>query len=301
MKNLLLTLFLALLTLDSYALDYELVSFTSTPAKTPEMLLKMTNKRRADLAPFNCMESTREELFTPRLNENEKQDSLRFSDSKGNIYIYKNSKLISLDGKTINKVRDRFLKSLLKTMKRLESFPESKQLINELQSSLYIFTIMYGGNRYDPSPIDGRSYLHGNEAGFISMLDDMRPMIEQFPFTNIGYGGKILWNPNIKASFVESDYQERQVDADLVLVHEMYHAYDGMRGLLDRRFVKADNLEFQPVCEYRAVRMENIMRARFGDHYRRFYSKPSDLYIDKDMLDENNEPEILPTPCVQWL
>ena len=81
----------------------------------------------------------------------------------------------------------------------------------------------------------------------------------------------------------------------------MYHAYDGMRGLLDRRFVKSDELEFQPVAEYRAVRFENIMRKHYGGLYRRFYSTPSDLSSIKDMLDEYEEPIVIPTPCIGWL
>ena len=103
------------------------------------------------------------------------------------------------------------------------------------------------------------------------------------------------------AKFVESDYKEREVNVDIILAHEMYHAYDGMRGLLDRRFIKADELEFQPVAEYRAVRFENIMRKNYGGLYRRFYSTPSDLNSIKDMLDKYEEPIVIPTPCIEWL
>jgi hypothetical protein len=295
------TLFLfIILSFHLLAQDYELVSFVSTTPRTPEELLIETDKTREQLSPYMCDITNREELFTPRIVENLAGDSLQVMDQNKVVYIYKNKRIYK-DGKPIRRVRDAFLKQVLATLKRLERIPEAKQLIEELQHSIYTFTIILGGNRYDPSPLGGRSYLHGNEAGFVSMMDDFRPMIERLVFKNIGFGGKIFFNPSIDASFVEIDYQERKVNPDVVLAHEMYHAYDAMRGLLDRRFIKADHLEFQPVCEYRAVRMENILRLRMGDLYRRFYSKPSDMSSIQDMLDENNEPVIIPTPCINWL
>ena len=90
-----------------------------------------------------------------------------------------------------------------------------------------------------------------------------------------------------------------KIDTDIILAHEMYHAYDGMRGLLDRRFVKSDTHEFQPVCEYRAVRLENSLRKSLGYKYRKFYSHTEGS--DQDMLDDNGEPIKIPTPCINWL
>jgi hypothetical protein len=74
-----------------------------------------------------------------------------------------------------------------------------------------------------------------------------------------------------------------------------------MRGLLDRRFVKSDEHEFQPVAEYRAVRMENILRHALGYQNRRFYSYTKGDTEHKDMLDQNGETIVLPTPCVSWI
>ena len=293
-------IYVSLFSIHLLALDYELVSFVNTTPRTPEELLIETDKTREQLVPYTCNANERDELFSTRLVENKNGDSLDIMDTKKNIYNYKDGKLFQND-RVVRRVRDKFLKKVLLTLARLESIPEGKRLIEELQHSIYKFTIIFGGNRYDPSPVGGRSYLHGNEAGFVSMMDDMRPMIEQLVFKNIGYGGRIYFNPGIDASFVEVDYIERKVNPDVVLAHEMYHAYDAMRGLLDRRFIKADHLEFQPVCEYRAVRLENTLRQRMGDKYRRFYSKPSNLNSIQDMLDKNDEPVVIPTPCINWL
>ena len=100
---------------------------------------------------------------------------------------------------------------------------------------------------------------------------------------------------------MESDWIQRKVDPRIILGHEMLHAYDGMRGLLDRRFVKSDHHEFQPVTEYRAVRMENILRIALGHKRRKFYSYTVGDTDQKDMLDTNDETIVLPTPCIKWL
>jgi hypothetical protein len=299
MKTQILTLLL-LISSNIIAKDYELISFVQSRVRTPDEILKETEKSREELTSYTCDSSNRFDLFTPRLVENKNADSLKLQDQEKKIYIYKNKKLY-LNGKLVRKVKGKFLRKAYNTLLRLENIPEAQQLISELQHSIYEFTIIFGGNRYDPSPVGGRSYLHGNNAGFISMMDDLRPMIERLSFNQIGYGGRIYFNPNIDASFVEVDYLERKVNPDVVLAHEMYHAYDAMRGLLDRRFIKATHLEFQPVCEYRAVRLENILRARLGGKFRRFYSKPSDLSSVQDMLDDNDEPVVIPTPCIDWL
>lgn len=286
----------------TFALDYELINFANNRLRSESEILDETGKTRVQLASFQCFINTRNDLFTLNTRANLKMDSLRVKDSKDNTFIYRDQKLYRLNGSLYNRrIRDSFLKTLMKTLSKLEMFPESKQLINELQASPFPFVIEKGGNRYDPSHSNERSYTGGNEAGFVSLLDELQPIVERFPFKQIGYGGRIYWNPATVAKFVESDYKEREVNVDIILAHEMYHAYDGMRGLLDRRFIKADELEFQPVAEYRAVRFENIMRKNYGGLYRRFYSTPSDLNSIKDMLDKYEEPIVIPTPCIKWL
>lgn len=255
----------------------------------------------AELEDYKCDNKDRYELFAQTTIQNMAQDSLKIITKKGATLTYIDGNLYKENGDELTKVKDKFTKIALKTLKRLRSVPETYQLIKELQYSPYPFYIKFGGNRYSPNNPGQRSNMHGNDAGFISMMDDLRPMVDGMPFSQIGFGGFIQWNPNIKAEFVEVDYKKRFVDKDLVLAHEMYHAYDGMRGLLDRRFVKSDTHEFQPVCEYRAVRMENILRNDFGYKYRRFYSAPDDMNTIKDMLDENDEPVVMPTPCIDWL
>lgn len=294
------TTLLLLLSTSAFAHNYELINFSNTVMRTEEAILKETNKSKKDLAQYTCSNPERFNLFANTTIQNMKKDSLRiFSKKLGKTFIYIDGSLSTEDYKPVTKVKDKFLRIALKTLKRLQTVPESRRLIEELQFAPKPFFIKLGGNRYSPNNPEERTYLHGNEAGFVSFMDDLRPMIEKFPFELIGYGGLILWNPNTVAKFMEADGKMRQVDTDLILAHEMYHAYDGMRGLLDRRFVKSDELEFQPVCEYRAVRMENSLRKSFGYQYRQYYSYSET--DPRDMLDDNGEPIVLPTPCIEWL
>lgn len=280
---------------------YELINFSSSRVRTIDEILSETGKTKEELQKFNCNNPDRFELFAQAPIQNIAMDSLKILTKKEEIQTYSQGKLFDINGNEILKVKDKFTKIALKTLARLEKIPEARSIIEELQASPSPFYIKFGGNRYTPNNPGQRGNMHGNDAGFIAMLDDLRPLVDGMPFSQIGFGGFIYWNPKTIAAFIEEDYKERNVDQDLILAHEMYHAYDGMRGLLDRRFVKSDTLEFQPVCEYRAVRFENIMRKAFGYKYRRFYSKPQQLQTPKDMLDDNDQPIVIPTPCINWI
>lgn len=283
------------------AFSYELINFSSSRVRTIDEILTEVNMNAAELEAYKCNNQDRYELFAQTTIQNMAQDSLKILTKNGKVLIYRDGTVSDTNGVILRKVKDNFTKVVLKTLARLETVNETRQLIKELQYSPYPFYLKAGRNSYSPNNPDQRGNTHGNNAGFISMLDELRPMVDGMNFSQIGFGGMIYFNPNIKAEFVEADYKKRYVDKDLVLAHEMYHAYDGMRGLLDRRFVKSDTHEFQPVCEYRAVRMENIARAAFGYKFRRFYSAPEDTNTVKDMLDDNDEPVVMPTPCVNWL
>jgi hypothetical protein len=287
-------LFSLLLLQSTISYSYELISFSSARVRANlAEILNETGINKDKLTPFRCDNTERFDLFSTSLIQNMAKDSLKIIGQDGTLYTYSNGGILET-----TKVKDTFVKKVLATLKRFESVPETQRLVEELQFSPYKFYIKLGGPRYLPHEIGQRSNMHGNDATFIANVSELRPFVDGMPFSQIGFGGHILWNPNFKSDFVEEDYKKRGIDADIVLAHEMYHAYDGMRGLLDRRQVSGDDYEFQEVCEYRAVRMENIVRKAFGYKYRRFYSEPSDLYSAKDMLDDHNEPVVIPTPCV---
>lgn len=281
--------------------NYELINFSSARIRGIDEIINETGTSKNTLKKFNCQNSKRFEVVAQNPIPNMAMDSLKIITKEDSVQTYFQGKLLDVNGNEINIIKDKFTKIVLKTIRRLESIPEARAVIELLQASPYPFYIKRGGNRYQPNNPGQRPLTHGNDAGFISMMDELRPLVDGMPFSQIGFGGFIYWNPKTKASFIEEDYILREVDKDLILAHEMYHAYDGMRGLLDRRFVKSDVHEFQPVCEYRAVRFENIIRKALGYKYRRFYSTPTDLQSPKDLLNDNNEPLVIPTPCIKWI
>src|SRR5690606_10353523 len=111
----------------------------------------------------------------------------------------------------------------------------------------------------------------------------------------------IFWEPQSYATFVEEDLRERAVPTAIALAHEMFHAYDAVRGLLDRRFVEHAELEFIPLAEYRASYFENVLRKNMGHKYRKFYGNSANRESSVDLLNKEGKPIFLPTPCISWL
>lgn len=298
-----MSVFLFILSLSAFAAipPYELINFASGERRSPEDLLKETSKTLEDLKNFHCESNQRGELFFENMLMNLAADSLKIVTThkkKQVIYTYRDGKVF-LNGKK-TKARGSYAKKTLKALKKLSrKSTHVKKLLSKLQMAPAPFYIKFGRNQYTPNMLDERSNEHGNEAGFVSMMDDRRPMVEGMVFEQIGFTGQINWNPGANLELVEIDYVKRSAPSVLALAHELFHAYDGMRGLLDRRFVKGEGLEFVPVAEYRAVYFENLVRKDLGLKYRRFYS--GSKKGEADLLDENNQPILLPTPCIHWL
>ncbi len=81
----------------------------------------------------------------------------------------------------------------------------------------------------------------------------------------------------------------------VALAHEMYHAFDSIRGILDMRFVQGEKYEFAFISEYRAVYFENIARKAAGIDYRTHYDQDQ---TGPGVLDEYGEPRKMPSPCL---
>src|SRR5690606_28630330 len=138
-------------------------------------------------------------------------------------------------------------------------------------------------------------------AQAITFLNTLRManVSETHPFNDIGVGGEIKWHPKLKVDTIEAGGVRSRLDVDVALAHQMYHAFDSIRGVLDMGFVKGDKYEFQSVLEYRAVWFENQVRKELGIRYRKHYSDPWEGDKDpQDMLDDNGEPILMPSPCL---
>jgi hypothetical protein len=298
MKNL-ITMIIALSSTSLFA--YELISFSPSIARSEEDILKESGQTRESVAQFSCDNPNRTDLFFKTTIGNLAMDSLKIYEKESkSIYTYISGKLYDSNNRE-TKPKHKFVKTVLELLQVYETIPEVRKLLFELQASPFDLYITRGGNRFLPQKFGQRSGWHMNDAAMVVSLDEKKPMTERLPFGTIGFGGFIYWNPETKANSIESDGKKRKVDPRIILAHEMMHAYDSTRGLLDRRFVKSNTHEFQPVTEYRAVRVENILRFSLGHKHRKFYSEPDVMDDNKDMLDENGETLILPTPCINWL
>lgn len=299
MKKLtLLTLFIltqSALVYGSY--EYTLLNFSNSTERTQSEILNETGLSTNDIAPFDCKHPERFDLFFNFQQVNTKADSLVIVDRKKN-YIYKNQSLYNSRGRLVRKPKG-FLRETFNALREMEKFPETATLVKNLQQSLFKTYILLGGNRYKPNTPEERNSYHMNHSMMAVNLDDLKPFVEKMPFHQIGNPGQVGWNPATKAKFMEADGVMRTVPKPVVLAHELMHAYDALRGMLDRRFVVSDELEQTTVAEFRAVYLENTFRKHLGGKYRRFYSHSDGA--KKDLLDENDQPILLPTPCVKWL
>ncbi|MBC7385463.1 MAG: hypothetical protein H7301_04765 [Cryobacterium sp.] len=83
----------------------------------------------------------------------------------------------------------------------------------------------------------------------------------------------------------------------VTLAHELFHAYDGIRGLLDRRIVfPPERFESTEVSEYRAMYFENRIRHNSGIPYAIHYG----TYAENEpgVLDASGNPIWFPVPCL---
>jgi hypothetical protein len=288
---------LVLLSANSYALDYERILFSNgTQPLDPQELLKKVRMQMNDLYGYDCNQG-RDQLFTDDLNMNPASNSLLIKDGNDKVVIYIDKKLYTTDGKP-TRAKGSWIKRVYTAMLRLEKIPVAATLIDKLETSFQPVVIKKGGNQFDPSYDGERRYTYGNNASFVMNFDERKPFVDGIPFNLIGSGGRIFWNPDMKSKFVESDGVKRSIDGVVALAHEMYHAYDSIRGLLDRRFVKGDGLEFSGIHEYRAVFLENMVRKGLGRKYRKLYGQTDS---ENDLLDENGEPIWITDPCIGWL
>jgi len=281
--------------------SYELLYFSSAKQRNIDSILTETKKIRADLELFKCNTPNREQLFNDITAINPKANSFKIIGKNKEIYIFKNDKIFTLKGKRIRRPKDSFLKLAFSALTEINQFPIGLELIEKIQTAKTSFYLQRGRNSYNPAMPGERTYWHGNEASFVSGMDELKPQVDRLPFKLIGFSGRINWNPTLRSKLIEEDYVKREVSPVIALAHEMMHAYDGLRGLLDRRFVHGVDFEMTTVAEYRAVYLENKLRAQMGKLYRRYYGTPLEDRSKQDMLDDDDTPLMMPTPCIKWL
>lgn len=260
----------------------------------------------ADLLPhLKC--NGRDELdpFQKPHRINPLRNSLKVRIPKSDItYTYILGKFYDSDNREAH-ISDPFVQSVAKAFKRFEAIEPTQKLLRELEESYFPLTVSRGGNSFNPQ-IPGGKFWSGIKMAqavpFLSTLRMSDPSATH-PFNDIGVGGEILWSPTLKVESIEADGVKRELDRDVALAHEMYHAFDSIRGLLDMGVVQGADYESESVVEYRAVYFENLVRQEFGIKFRKHYGDPwvpegGDPSKAADLLDDNGQPIFIASPCL---
>jgi hypothetical protein len=238
------------------------------------------------LSQYACNERDELDVFWPALRSNSMGHSLTIQLYKSEEkIIYREGVFYTLSGEIQTDLSNVFVSYVADALKKIEEIPEGRILLRELERSYFPLTIALGNNMFNPKDDAGRSYHGIYRANALSIFSQGRMTSEEVPFNNIGAGGTIGWNPKTTV-----------VLPHIALAHEMYHAFDSIRGLLDLRFVQGKDFEFVSVSEYRAVYFENLARKTSGIPYRTHYGEDQ---TGSGVLDEHGEPRRMPSPCLK--
>lgn len=240
----------------------------------------------SELLPFyQCNGRDEQDFLWPALRKNPRGDSLQIKIPKmEERFIYREGSFYQLNGEPQSELSFEFLHDVSLALQKIETMPEGRALLRELEHSFFPLTIALGGNMFNPKDDEGRSYRGIYRATSIGIFEQGRMTSEEVPFNNFGAGGVVAWNPKLEG-----------IPSHVSLAHEMYHAFDSIRGLLDLRFVQGDHYEFVSMSEYRAVYFENLVRHFSGAPYRTHYGQDQS---GPGVLDEQGMPRKMPSPCL---
>lgn len=242
--------------------------------------------------------NNRDELdpFSSPVRINPAKNSLRIQAYKSEEFvIYQQGNYFDKDGNKVKNLNDTFYKYVVPTLERFEKLDSTQKMLRHLEESYFPLTIRFGGNSFAPTLENGKAYQGIYMANAINYISKGRMPDDSLPFSDVGVGGFINWHPTLKVETTEADGKVRKLDPDIALAHEMFHAFDSIRGLLDLRFVQGPKYENQLASEYRAVFFENAVRQELGLKFRKYYSHTE----GEDLLDDNGQPISIPAPCLK--
>ena len=275
-------------------LNYELVDWAknSSPYMSYDEITAELNEIEKDkLKKLSCSSFDLKSLWTDYLTTNPMQDSLRVRGSNGIDYIYKEGEIYTQDGQWFNPRRDVFVSKFIKAVSKLNSYPSGKKIVDLLQISPHKIIIASGANRLVSD--------NQNNSGAIQIIKTGYKRVSNLVLNQIGSSGVLRVNLETPVNSLEQDFVYRANPWFVVLGHELYHAYDMVRGLIDRRYVISNEIESAELAEYRAVFFENTIRREAGLKFRLTYGDKKENFKDSiDLLDKNNQPIWLPTVCL---
>ncbi len=292
-----------------FAQDYKVIRFEASDYRsfTFEEMLSLIGENHWVLPYHHCNGRDEFDPFNAPVRKNIFKNSLKINIPKTDqFYFYQERRLYTEEGVEVDQPTDPFVKRVVKALIRLESSKSIKTLFRHLEASYFPLEISFGAyNSFNPRPPGARSRFGIQMAQAVSFFMYKR-MSGAIPFKDVGVGGQIYWNPGGDFKIVEEDGILRNVDPDVALGHELYHAFDSIRGVLDMGMIKGDGYSFDSVLEYRAVYFENMVRQELGHKKRKFYSAPTlspgeDYSMYPDMLNDDGEPISIPAPCLSTM
>lgn len=291
----------ALLMTSVYAEDYKIVRFEASDYRsfTLEELTAKIGENASLLPLLKCNGRDEYEPFQPAHRINPLRNSLKIKAAKSaELLTYQLGHYFNQNGEEITSFSDPFFQLVSTALARFEKLEATEKLLRQLEESHFPLTIALGNNSFNPQIEGGKFWSGMKMAQATAYFSTLRMSDGGYPFYDIGSGGQILWNPKLDIETIESDNIKRKLDKDVALAHEMYHAYDSIRGLLDMGNVSGDSYEFESVVEYRAVYFENLVRGELGIKYRKHYSDPYQPVNPPDMLDDSGAPIFIKAPCL---
>jgi hypothetical protein len=277
---------------------YELIAFENAHyrAYTRAELEAAVGSDASLLGDAICDGRREHALFTEARITNPRRDSFRIRASRdGEVFIYREGQYYHADGSATSLPALSFFDAAVETLRKLERHPTSRALLRELEQSRFPLTLEPGAwMRFNPSE-DGKNGSGIQMATAVMIFHRLRKTSEPVAFHQLGVGGEIIWDPNSRVERIEADGKKRRVPPQISLAHELYHAYDSVRGALDTRLVWGPGeYESTQVLEYRAVYFENLVRAESGLRYAKYYSATE----GPDLLDAQGQPLRMPAPCL---
>jgi hypothetical protein len=252
---------------------------------TRKELMERIGESSSLLPYYSCNGRDELDVFWPAVRQNEEDNSLRINFYKSDEKIfYRKGQYFKLNGEIQADLSNEFVASVALALEKIEAMPEGDKLLRQLERSHFPLNIGRGNNSFNPRDNAGVSYRGIYQASSLSIFHSGRMTNENVPFQSLGTGGTINWNPKTEGLLPH-----------IALAHEMYHAFDSIRGLLDTRFVQGEKYEFTQVSEYRAVYFENLARKASGVGYRTHYDQDQ---TGPGVLDELGEPIKIPSPCL---
>ena len=183
----------------------------------------------------------------------------------GKDYKYENGKLY-IGGLEYKGKQSGFLMKTVNALNSIGSTAEGGTMLSELQSSSNIFKISKGDSEFKSSEHD-KAFANQFWTD-PSAKNTYEALTKAGIEISGGSGGSIGWNPS---GTTLPTTEGGSTNANIDLAHELFHALDANKGLLDSR--KVDGIKRS---EWQAVYRENVLRSEMKLPLRTHYIKNID-------------------------